>query len=287
MVGDVANYGKTYLNYFMNHDYIERDKPYLYEFSVKALERVRLQLAHEGKIEDIWVVFEIPSPVFKLESSLTRIEKSSKCQISYGQGSAELNDCYRVYFVGEPNYNDFLTILLALQQIKEKEESVAIESLKNYAASNNLLNRNYLGGIYYAKPVWSPNSKYVAFGVWQDGQVFYEVYDTSQNKYLRSDPLDQMVATEPIWSPDSQNLIFASLLEVKIFEIETGETKSVDVSKFSKGRNFETLLSFDDLEGKLIFAFDTNLLANYTIYEYDPQSGQCTLRARDVDYIHR
>ena len=36
MVGDVTSYGKTYINYFMNHGDLERDKPYFYYYSVKS-----------------------------------------------------------------------------------------------------------------------------------------------------------------------------------------------------------------------------------------------------------
>jgi len=290
MVGDVTSYGKTYINYFMNHGYLERDKPYLYEYSVKALERVRQQLVKEGKITDIWVVLKVPSTVFKLDSEKSVLEKKATCNLGYGDTvgnppAPELDNCYSIYFVGEPNYQNFLTMLLALPQVTEQQPSVVIDNLEELTKSFSVRASTYSGGAYFSKPVWSPNSDLVAFGIWKDGLFNYEIYDVKEDKYFQTAALNHHVAAEPIWSPNSRYLVFASLSDINIFDTSSGQTRRLDISGETNGKNFETLLSFDIVENKLLYAFDKNLLTDYAIYELDPKATVPGLRAQDVSYL--
>lgn len=289
MVGDVESHGKTYINYFMNHNYIKRDKPYLYEFSAKSLEGVRRELVINQKLQDIMVLLEIPSPIFNQDLNESKIQIKSDCQIGYGDtvgtGAARLSKCYHIYFVGEPSYDKFLTLLLALQNVKEEGEPIAIESIENYAKTNKIYLTDYPGRQYYTDPVWSSDSRLVSFGVWIDGTVYFEVYDTLSSQFFVTDPLDGMIATEPVWSADGNYLFFSSLSEVGWFDTNTKITKKIELDEMTEGNNYEVLLSFEPVEIKLLFAFDKNLLTGYEVYELDPASGMIEKRMSDIGYL--
>lgn len=290
MVGEIESYGKTYINYFMNHNYIPRDKLYLFEYSVKALEKARMQLVKEGKLEEKWVVWEIPSSTFELKSDKTIIEKKEKCELSYGESSGiyparELDKCYSIYYVGNTSYQSFLALLLTLPQLSDQNSKIIIDSLDQLSNNFQQQIRTYSGGIYFSKPVWSLDSKFVAFGIWNDGIFNYEVYDISNEKYLKTDILKQDIATEPIWFPTGRYLAFGSLSEINIFDVITGKTDNINISHLISGQNYELLLSYDTNRNKILFAFDTNLLSNYDIYEIDLKTKNIQLRTKDVGYL--
>ena len=289
-VGEIKGYGKTYINYFMNHDYIGRDKLYLYEYSVKALERVRKQLVKEGKLKDNWVVWKIPSAVFELESEKTVLEKKVTCSLSYGETGgnypvSELNECYSIYYVGYQSYQNLLALLLTLPRLTDQNPKITVDNIEELSNNFKQQVQIYAGGIYFSNPVWSLDSKFAAFGIWNDGLFSYEVYDVEQEKYFKTDSLKYEIATEPIWFPTGRYFSYASLSEINVFDVTTGKTENVDISNLTDNKNFELLLSYDVDENRILFAFDKNLLSNYDIYEIDLQTFETRLRARDVVYL--
>lgn len=290
-VGDVASSGRTYINYFANHNYLPKDRTLLYAYSVRALEKIRQRLVAEGKLDNIPVIFNIPSDVFPLDSPNTTIKKTTSCRLGYGDTSAdpaapEIENCYYIYFVGKPDFRTFLALLVSTAQLSPPKLSQDIPDLESLSVGLGSTLAPYLGTSYYSQPVWSPDSRFTVFGVWQDGVYSGEIYDVQADSYTSLPALDGNVAVEPVWSPDSRYLVFASLSQIQSFDTNTKATQAINISSQTNGKNYDLLISFSPSENLILYAFDTNLLAGYQIYEFHPRAVDPILRAGDVSSIN-
>jgi len=95
------------------------------------------------------------------------------------------------------------------------------------------------GKLFRYNPVWSPNSKHIAFTD-QSGQLLVHTIESNQTRVVDADPWADMPA--PAWSPDSRWLVYPRNEErpsqpaLYAFNLETGEKHRLTSGMFADSR---------------------------------------------------
>jgi hypothetical protein len=266
---------KVFINLFVNHNYYSRDIPFRYTHQVEALEVVHATLSDQGKIQDIPILIFPPSQFFTGPSQHTLISLKANCSINSGDAAGDssydrsLGVCYEMYVEEELNHENLLVLTLELQKLEAQGQQREISNIDELKQELSADLKEFQSITLDFDPIPSPDGRFHIAIAWKDGQVRFELSNQALSTTQTLEFLEEYMAVQPIWSPDSQYVAYASLDEIKIFDVDKNTTETLSISSLFEGSHVETLISFQISENKLTFAGDTNLLDDYKIYEYD------------------
>jgi hypothetical protein len=257
-----------------NHGRVEQYRQIFLPHISKGLTEARNRLVEKGKIQDVQVLFTIPSPIFQIIPEQTQISLEADCKLPTGDTGLEprsIGECYKIHYVGEDSYEDFLTVLASLSTLR----AAYIRSVDDIEAEKVLVEDvlSTLQGIKrFFDPVWSPDSKYVVFTAWEDGDVGYSIRNTQNEEVSFVKLVEGYPVDSPIWSPDSKYMAVASLSSVGLYDAEQGSWNEVplpEIDQEGSGKNSQIFVSFDPAENRLMISRDLNYFANYELLAYD------------------
>jgi len=79
--------------------------------------------------------------------------------------------------------------------------------------------------------VWSPDGKYIAFNIWDDGDWAIGVIKSDNTGFRKIKGSPGYGLYEPTWSPDSKSIIAHSLMDIFEFDLTGAELQKINVSK--------------------------------------------------------
>lgn len=274
------SHSKVFINCCSNHGSYPSDVTFRYLHEVDALNFVRRKLVKRGDLQNIPVVIDIPCSASSTSAySYIALEKNGS--LTKGDaGTIPIGACYQIQ-VGKNvsnRHGALLALAVALQNLTKAKQKIDVTDIKNLklAAQASSEFRNIK---QYYDPIWSPDGRLLLYTVWQEGAVHFELLEPIEESVRKMEPLDDYMVARPVWSPDSRYVAYATFDEIKVFDTKTEETKVLSLLGTSA---YEVLLSFDKTREKLIIAHDTNLLANYFVYDYDLKRQKITTVASNV-----
>jgi len=264
---------EVYINFFSNSDRYKRNKPLQYTHIVEGLAIAKKRLVDANKIQNIPIFISIPSEVFEIYPTKTQISLQNKCVIDESQMNIGIGQCYKIHYIGEDSYENFLKLVATLPTIQSGDKPKVINNIASFT-TKPLDDTKMLASIdRFFNPVWSPDSRYVVYTYWDDGEISYSVDNVVNNNtsYVKFQSLIDNPMNSPLWSGDSKYLFVASLDGIVIYNVEPYQEQKVVLPDIS---NLETLFFHDEKRNKLMIARDTSIFSNYEIYEYDLSSQE-------------
>ncbi|AYB33936.1 PD40 domain-containing protein [Chryseolinea soli] len=79
--------------------------------------------------------------------------------------------------------------------------------------------------------VWSPDGKYVAFNVWDDGDWAIGVVKSDNTGFTKIKGTPGYGLYQPTWSPDSKSIIAHDLMDIFEFDLTGAELQKINISE--------------------------------------------------------
>jgi len=266
------------IEYTSNHGYIKQDMPIWYTHVANALSTARERMLQNKSIERIPILISIPTDMFKIHPEKTQISLETDCNILELQPK-----CYKIHYVGETSYQNLITLVSFLPTLKKDGQVEVIDNITSYnqAHASELMNLNGIN--QYFNPIWTVDSRYLIYTVWQDGNISYSINDVEQGDRLNIQSSTEYPTNTPLLSLDSKFMFLPSFEGIVVYNLETKEEHEVILPDASKSPNFELKLSHDLSNNRLLIARDLNLFSNYELYEYDLTSFTLNKIASDMN----
>lgn len=270
---------KLRILYASNHGYVEQYRQMLFFQWQKSFKAARNRLVAEGKIEDLPILITIPSPVFEIDPDVTEISLLNSCETptgDSGQTPDQLGRCYLIEYVGNDNYKNFLTAIVATAYVEE-EVPVLIENLESFESFIDVELPNFSSPINYYNPVWSPDSSFVVFNKSADGDQSF-VLKTNDNKNIGEFKLDKGYSDGiVVWSADSRYFFVSSLRSVGLYDIANSVWTELELPATDpdgQHSNWELAMMYDAGTEKLMLSRDLGFFADYELLSLNPETHE-------------
>lgn len=258
------------------------DQVFWLQHEAEAIDFVRRGLVRQGKIQNLPVLVSFP-----------RTQKSSwisldpDCTVSEGQSGKLIGRCYVVGYVDpdvtpgrRDGHENLLALTASLAQLSPAKDGIDVDDLDAVRTTLAAETAPFKGIVHHFDPIWSPDGRDIIYLVWEDGRVWFELFDPSSRAVRQLEPLRGYVAARPVWSPDSRYVAVASLRDVRIVDVRTGKAKAIRPAGMSERFRATIALNFER-DGRLLLMFDMSEPTGplYATYSYNLDSQELRLLA--------
>jgi hypothetical protein len=254
---------KVFFLYNLEDGIIDDAQALTDHYNAKAINKIRETLAAQKRIMDIPVIYNM------LRSGLRISYRPSFEAESEGRAYYTFDDCY-VIDLGQENY-DLREYIFALQRENNNTGELPMEEFQSMRKDwQDEFNASIQAPLVFNYP--APDMKKSVSVQWKDDQASFSLVSKKGDPINGLGAPEGVIASEPLWSGNSRYVAYASLLDVKIYDIMTGKEKTTLEASIAdqlrrwdyldKVKKVELRFSLDNSRLRIIFEAPFSLSMN-------------------------